>query len=129
MKYHRGAHALSASSQRGDRTMARMRAITFHAYGPPDVLSEVVLPKPEPGRREVLIRVHATTVTAAESGMRQGEPRWGRVIIGLRRPRKRIRVLGLEFAGQVEATGPDVRRYRPGDRVFGFTGFGAGANA
>jgi NADPH:quinone reductase-like Zn-dependent oxidoreductase len=54
---------------------------------------------------------------------------WGRVVIGLRRPRKRVRVLGLEFAGEVTAVGPAARQFRAGDRVFGFTGFDVGANA
>jgi NADPH2:quinone reductase len=101
----------------------------FHAYGPPEVLTQVDLPTPVPRGDRVLIRVYATTVTAAECGMRRGEPRWGRLIIGLRRPRKGIRVLGLEFAGEVAAVGPAVRRFRVGDRVFGFTGFGARADA
>ncbi|GAA0480857.1 NADPH:quinone oxidoreductase [Actinoplanes capillaceus] len=101
----------------------------FHAYGPPDVLTQVDLPTPVPRADQVLIRVHATTVTSAECGMRRGEPRWGRVIIGLRRPRKGVRVLGLEFAGEVTAVGPAAHRFRVGDRVFGFTGFGVGANA
>ncbi|MDY7085028.1 MAG: NAD(P)-dependent alcohol dehydrogenase [Actinomycetota bacterium] len=106
-----------------------MRAVMFHAYGSPEVLTQVDLPMPVPRAGQVLIRVHATTVTSAECGMRRGEPRWGRVIIGLRRPRKSVRVLGLEFAGDVAAVGPGVRRFRAGDRVFGFTSFGAGANA
>jgi NADPH2:quinone reductase len=101
----------------------------FDAYGPPDVLTDVELPAPVPRSDQVLIRVHATTVTSAECGMRRGEPRWGRVILGVRRPRKRVRVLGLEFAGEVTAVGPKARRLHAGDRVFGFTGFGAGANA
>ncbi|MEV4132077.1 NAD(P)-dependent alcohol dehydrogenase [Dactylosporangium sp. NPDC049742] len=106
-----------------------MRAVMFNAYGPPEVLTQVSLPAPEPKRDQVLVRVHATTVTTAECGMRRGEPRWGRVILGLRRPRKGIRVLGLEFAGEVAAVGPTVSRTRVGDRVFGFTGFSVGANA
>ncbi|MEU4422859.1 NAD(P)-dependent alcohol dehydrogenase [Actinoplanes sp. NPDC024001] len=106
-----------------------MRAVMFHRYGPPEVLTQVELPKPEPRGDQVQIRVHATTVTSAECGMRRGEPRWGRVIIGPFRPRSGIRVLGLEFAGEVTAIGPQVRRYRTGDRVFGFTGFAVGANA
>ena len=61
--------------------------------------------------------------------MRRGEPRWGRAIIGPLRPRKGIRVLGLEFAGEVTALGPEAQQFRLGDRVFGFTGFAVGANA
>lgn len=101
----------------------------FHRYGPPEVLTQVDLPKPEPRGDQVQIRMHATTVTSAECGMRRGEPRWGRVILGLTRPRAGVRVLGLEFAGEITATGPEVRKYRTGDRVFGFTGFAAGADA
>ncbi len=101
----------------------------FREYGPPEVLTPVELPVPVPGGDQVLIRVHATTVTSAECGMRRGEPRWGRVIIGPLRPRRGVRVLGLEFAGEVTALGPAVRRLRVGDRVFGFTGFALGANA
>lgn len=101
----------------------------FDRYGPPDVLTQVDLPTPVPRADQVLVRVHATTVTSAECGMRRGEPRWGRVVIGLRRPRRGIRVLGLEFAGEVTAVGSAACRFRVGDRVFGFTGFGVGANA
>ncbi len=106
-----------------------MKAITHTRFGPPDVLTLVDVPKPAPGRGEVLIKIHATTVTAAECGMRRGEPRWGRVVLGFRRPRKRLRTLGLEFSGEVEAVGPGVRRFAPGDEVFGFTGFRPGALA
>ncbi|MEV0902152.1 NAD(P)-dependent alcohol dehydrogenase [Actinoplanes sp. NPDC049802] len=106
-----------------------MRAVMFERYGPPEVLRQVDLPKPAPGRDQVMVRIFATTVTSAECGMRRGEPRWGRVILGPVRPRKGVRVLGLEFAGEVAAVGPRVTRYRAGDRVFGFTGFAVGANA
>ncbi|MDI6100208.1 NAD(P)-dependent alcohol dehydrogenase [Actinoplanes sp. NEAU-A12] len=106
-----------------------MRAMVYDAYGPPEVLRPADLPTPSPRGDQVLVRVHATTVTSAESGMRQGMPRWGRVILGPVRPRKGVRVLGLEFAGDVVSTGPDARRIRAGDRVFGFTGFTLGANA
>lgn len=109
--------------------MLRMRAVMFKAYGPPEVFTQVDLPMPIPRGDQVLIRVHATTVTAAECGMRRGEPRWGRLILGPRRPRTGVRVLGVEFAGEVTAVGPTARRYQIGDRVFGFTGFAVGANA
>jgi len=106
-----------------------MRAAVFTRFGPPDVLGVREVDRPSPKDHEVLIRVRATTVTSAESGMRQGRPLWGRAIIGFIAPRKRIRTLGIELAGEVAAVGKDVTRFRPGDRVFGFTGFGAGANA
>jgi NADPH:quinone reductase-like Zn-dependent oxidoreductase len=106
-----------------------MRAMVFDAYGPPEVLRPADLPTPSPRGDEVLIRVHATTVTSAECGMRRREPRWGRVILGPFKPRRGVRVMGLEFAGEVVGTGPAARRYRAGDRVFGFTGFALGANA
>ncbi|MBU2664298.1 NAD(P)-dependent alcohol dehydrogenase [Actinoplanes bogorensis] len=106
-----------------------MRAMMFDAYGPPEVLRAVDLPRPRPRGDEILVRVHATTVTSAECGMRRGEPRWGRVVLGPRRPRAGVRVLGLEFAGEVTELGPRADGFQPGERVFGFTGFGVGANA
>ncbi len=106
-----------------------MRAVVFAEYGSPEVLTIAEVDKPAPGDGEVLVKVHATTVTAAECLMRQGEPRWGRIIIGLRRPRKKLRTLGTEFAGEIEAVGPGVRRFVPGDQVFGFSGFSVGAYA
>jgi len=71
----------------------------------------------------------ATTVTAAESAMRQGLPLWGRAIIGFFGPRRRFRTLGTELAGEVAAVGREVSRFREGDEVFGFAGFDIGANA
>ncbi|GAA1602529.1 NAD(P)-dependent alcohol dehydrogenase [Catellatospora bangladeshensis] len=106
-----------------------MRAVVHTAFGSPDVLRLTEVDTPVPGERDVLIRVAATTVTSAECAMRRGEPRWGRVIIGFTRPRRRLRTLGMELAGDVVAVGARVTRFRPGDRVFGFTGFGLGAYA
>ncbi|GIG00766.1 NAD(P)-dependent alcohol dehydrogenase [Catellatospora citrea] len=106
-----------------------MRAIVHTAYGSPDVLRLAEVDPPVPGDRDVLVKVVATTVTAAECAMRRGEPRWGRVILGFTRPRRRMRRLGMELAGEVAAVGAEVTRFRPGDRVFGFTGFGLGAYA
>ncbi|HEY3438595.1 MAG TPA: NAD(P)-dependent alcohol dehydrogenase [Actinotalea sp.] len=87
------------------------------------------LPEPVPGRDEVLVRVHATTVTAADAMLRGGGSAAVRTVIGLREPRRRYRVPGLELAGVVESTGGGVTRFRPGDEVYGFTGFRLGANA
>ncbi|MDT2009679.1 NAD(P)-dependent alcohol dehydrogenase [Rhodococcus opacus] len=106
-----------------------MKAVMYAEFGPPEVLGihEVDRPIPRPG--EVLVRVRATTVTRAETLMRRGRPRWGRLILGVSRPRRNRRTLGLEFAGVIEATGADVRRFAPGDQVFGFAGFHLGACA
>ncbi|NRQ40109.1 NAD(P)-dependent alcohol dehydrogenase [Nonomuraea sp. NN258] len=106
-----------------------MKAAIYTRFGPPEVLALHQVPKPEPREDEVLIQVRAMTVTSAECAMRRGEPLWGRIILGLRRPRKRMRTLGTELAGRVEAVGAKVTRFRPGDEVFGFTGFRLGANA
>ncbi|MFY1635715.1 NAD(P)-dependent alcohol dehydrogenase [Solwaraspora sp. WMMB335] len=76
-----------------------MRSAVFTEYGRPEVLQIQQVDKPVPRDDQVLIKVHATTVTTAECLMRRGCPRWGRVIIGLWRPRKRMRVMGLELAG------------------------------
>ncbi|WP_067462219.1 NAD(P)-dependent alcohol dehydrogenase [Nocardia amamiensis] len=106
-----------------------MKAVVFDRYGAPEVLELRDVGKPVPGDRAVLIKVHATTVTTAECMLRAGKPKWGRVISGITRPRKSMRTLGTELAGEVEAVGRQVRRFRPGDQVFGFAGFHIGANA
>ena len=106
-----------------------MKAIIHTRFGGPEVLELEQVPKPTPKDCEVLIKVHATTVTTAECKMRRGEPLWGRFILGLRRPRRKLRTLGLELAGEIEAVGKDVHRFQPGDQVFGFTGFDIGAYA
>ncbi|HYF65108.1 MAG TPA: NAD(P)-dependent alcohol dehydrogenase [Herpetosiphonaceae bacterium] len=106
-----------------------MNAVVHTEYGAPEVLKMTRVDKPVPRRDEVLIRVYATTVTSAECAMRKGEPRWGRVILGFRRPREKFSILGLELAGRIEAVGSAVSRFKVGDEVFGFTGFGARACA
>lgn len=106
-----------------------MKAIVWTNYGPPEALQLQEVAKPVPQDNELLIRVHATTVTAADCLMRRGEPRWGRLILGLRKPRRRFRIPGLELAGEVAAVGKAVQRFQEGDQVFGFTGFRVGAYA
>lgn len=95
-----------------------MRAVTDARFGPPEVLQLVREPKPVPKARDVLIRVHAATVCKEDPDMRAA-PGFN----GLLKPRRPI--LGQEFAGEVEAVGPDASRFRPGDRVFGMDAFGA----
>lgn len=106
-----------------------MRAIEFHRYGPPDVLKLSEVPRPVPREDELLVRVRATTVTATDALMRRGDKLQARLVLGLFRPRRRFRVMGLEVAGDVVQVGPAVTRFAPGDRVYGFTGFGLGGYA
>ncbi len=109
-----------------------MKAIVWTKYGPPDVLQLKEVAKPAPKDHEVLIRIDATTATAADCELRSLKlPIWLRlpirIYLGLIRPRNKI--LGQELAGEVEAVGNEVTRFRKGDQVFGWTGFRLGAYA
>jgi NADPH:quinone reductase-like Zn-dependent oxidoreductase len=102
-----------------------MKAVVHDRYGPPDVLrlEEVKLPVPKDD--EVLVRVHATTVTRTDCGWREPHPFFSRFFTGIRRPK--FRTLGMEFAGEVETVGSAVTEFAPGDRVFGVKSYGANA--
>jgi NADPH:quinone reductase-like Zn-dependent oxidoreductase len=104
-----------------------MRAIEYTSYGSPDVLKLVELEKPIPADNEILIRIHATTVTATEVTFRKGEPYFSRLFTGLTKPK--VTTLGEELSGVVEALGKDVTRFKMGDQVFGTAGPKFGANA
>ena len=97
-----------------------MRAIVWTRYGPPDVLQLREIAKPVSKDHEVLIRIHASTVTAGDCEMRSlGLPIMlslpMRAYIGVRRP-TRVKILGQEFAGTIESVGKSVRRFREGCR-------------
>lgn len=104
-----------------------MRAAVHTRYGSPDVLEIREVPKPGPGPGEVLVRVRATTVTRTDCGMLAAEPFIVRLFEGLSRPKHTI--LGVDFAGEVEAVGAGVSSLRPGDRVFGMSPDRYGAHA
>lgn len=109
-----------------------MKAIICTKYGPPNVLELREVAKPIPKDHEVLIQVHATTVTSGDCRVRSFRSPllfWipMRIVLGFTKPRKPI--LGVELAGQVVAAGNRVTRFKPGDRVFGMTGMSFGAYA
>ncbi|GFE82926.1 NADPH:quinone reductase [Steroidobacter agaridevorans] len=107
-----------------------MKAVVCTGYGPPEVLRMQDVAKPHPASNEVLVKVHATTVSMGDHRIRSftvPSAVWlpARMALGIRRPRRNI--LGIELAGEVEAVGESVRRFQKGDRVFAATlqGFGA----
>lgn len=109
-----------------------MKAILCTGYGPPEVLELRDVPKPVPKDNEVLVRIRATTVSAADCELRRFDfAPWiwvpMRLAFGIRRPRRRV--LGQDLAGDIESVGTAVRSLREGDRVFAATGIGLGAYA
>jgi NADPH:quinone reductase-like Zn-dependent oxidoreductase len=110
-----------------------MKAVVWTKYGPPEVLQLQELGKPTPKNDEVLIKVHAATVTAGDCEVRSLKlPLLYRLpirlYVGLTKP-TRIKVLGQELAGQIEEVGKEVTRFKEGDHVFAPTFFRFGAYA
>lgn len=117
-----------------------MKAVVYTQYGSPDVLQLQEVAKPTPKDTEILIRNYATSVNYGDLIARRFNqisfqefnmplPFWffARIAFGFRKPKKRI--LGSEFAGEVEAVGRAVKRFKPGDQVFGYSGPSMGADA
>lgn len=110
-----------------------MKAVIWTSYGPPEVLELRDVEKPTPGDTQVLIKIHCATVFAGDAEMRALKlPLLFRLPLrlyaGFSKP-KRIKILGQELAGEIEAVGKDVRDFKPGDPVFGTTGFTMGGYA
>ncbi|MBN7813708.1 NAD(P)-dependent alcohol dehydrogenase [Algoriphagus sp. H41] len=109
-----------------------MKAIVFKRYGEPEVLHVAEIKKPAPKNNEVLIRIFATSVTAEDPKMRGfNHPPLLKLPVGLMFGFKKPKnpVLGIEFSGTIEAIGKEVKKYKIGDEVFGYTGLSFGAYA
>ena len=109
-----------------------MKAVVCTRYGSPDVIQVLEVPQPVPKASEVLIKIHASTVTAGDCEIRRFDIPilfWLllRIILGITKPRKGI--FGQEYAGQIESVGNKVTRFKKGDPVFGPTTIRLGAHA
>ena len=103
--------------------MEKMKAVYYEKFGPPEVLELREVDKPAPGNNEVLIKVHAAAVNAAECNMRNfvfippGLGLMARLMLGFKKPK--INILGSSLAGEIVELGKDVQSFKVGDQVFG----------
>ncbi|MEH6457845.1 MAG: NAD(P)-dependent alcohol dehydrogenase [Cocleimonas sp.] len=104
-----------------------MKAITYTGYGSPEVIRLTEIAKPTPKANEVLVKVHTTSITTADSMIREGKPCYGRLFLGLSKHKHPI--AGTGFSGEVEQIGEGVTQFKTGDAVFGETGMNFSANA
>ena len=109
-----------------------MKAIVYERYGPPEVLQLKEVEKPTPTNHELLIKIHAATVTSADWRVRTLNVPAGfglimRLVFGISKPKQPI--LGTELAGEVESAGKDVSKFKAGDQVFAYSDTGMGCYA
>lgn len=104
-----------------------MKAIVTTKYGAPQVLQMKEVEKPVPGEHDVLIKIHASSVTSGDARLRRADPFVIKLIFGFSKPRKPIP--GIVVAGEIETVGNSVSRFKTGDQVFGSTGMAFGAHA
>lgn len=105
-----------------------MKAIVYHSYGGPEVLTYTTLEKPAPMSKEILVRIVSTSVTHGDIRMRKADPVLARFHSGLLKPNK-YPILGFECSGVIDAIGTEVTSYKIGDEVMAFAGLGFGAYA
>ena len=102
-----------------------MKAMVHEKYGPPEVLQLKEVEKPVPKDNEILVRIHATAVNAIDPLIVRGKPFYLRITSGgFLKPRRNHQILGDDIAGQVEAVGKNVKKFQPGDEVFGISNWG-----
>jgi len=104
-----------------------MRAVITERYGSPEVLQIKNVEKLTPKSNEVLIKIKATSITAASTFMREGKPYFGRLFVGLTKPK--VKTPGTDLAGIIETVGSDVKNFKVGDEVIAETGLNCGAYA
>jgi len=104
-----------------------MKAAIYTKYGPPEVVQLSELEKPVPEDDEVLVKVHASTVNRTDCGFRSAEYFIVRFFSGLIRPKNKV--LGCEFAGEIESTGRNIMSFKIGEKVFGYNDTKFGAHA
>lgn len=104
-----------------------MQAAISTRYGGPEIFEIQRVPKPQPKENEILVKIHATSVTAAQTAIRTGFPLIGRLFMGLTKPKNPIS--GTDFAGEIVEIGAEVKKFKVGDKVFGMTDIEGGGYA